>query len=217
MARNNGTYLVTAELLVRDTYSLSVTLGGESVNESPYTVTFGEGELDPLKLQWSEYPTGQNEAGSPLVLKSKPRDSCGNILASPLPANSSVSDLISTEIQSKTGTIITPNSSLVFQLGHFSQNYVITQGGHYSGLMRGKQQGGLIASYFRSVDFLNPLELIDSYSHSPTLKYTKIDSILNYTLASDSGTSPLSNFQSYYYSTRWTGYIRNRMCNEWLL
>ena len=142
----------------------------------------------------TEYPTGQKEAGTMLSFKSQARDSCANILASPLPSNTSAADLISTQIKSDLGAYPEATSALALELGLFSQDYTLNNTGIYSAIVRGKVEGGLMATYFRSVDFLNPFELINSHSHSPPYNYSKIDTNLNFTLSFESSTSLISNF-----------------------
>jgi len=56
-------------------------------------------------------------------------------------------------------------ASMQYLFGLYEATFSLPLVGSYSGIIRLVQQGGLLATYYRTIDFQAPVYLVNTYNH----------------------------------------------------
>lgn len=97
-----------------------------------------------------------------------------------------------------------------YQFSLYWARFDISLSGTYSALASLTQRGGLVATYFRTVDFRSPIETVDAHSHDDeNLYFTQIDSQVNLWTSNDHWITlaDSTKLPTQYFSVLWQGYL----------
>lgn len=201
VTQNNGTYLVTSKLTSADTYALSVDLGGIAIKDTP--VTGIQVVPDIAQAKRSAFITNPSSiaVGTQTKYKISPKDTYGNVVRA-----TGLSYYV--EFRNE-NTKEKSEIEATYNIDGYDASFTLTKSASYSSVIKLAQYGGLRATYFRTFDFLNPVEIGTMNVHSGELpnRYTRIDPIINFTWGIDSP-GVETGFPSDFFSVRWEGKIK---------
>jgi hypothetical protein len=96
-------------------------------------------------------------------------------------------------------------ASMSYLFSLYEASFALTKTGTYSSIIKLNQKGGLVATYYRTVDFQSPVQTLDLYDHNGG-KYTRVDPTIDFDIGYDPMIS--SGYPTQYYSVEWKGSIR---------
>lgn len=92
------------------------------------------------------------------------------------PAIDDVPELFTLDI---VGTNFHLHASITYLFGLYEATFFLTQVGQYSAVIQLLQSGGLVATYYKTIDFQSPVYILNTNDHVGTM-YTQIDSSINF-------------------------------------
>eukprot|EP01022_Parablepharisma_sp_SALTPOND_P020162 TRINITY_DN3593_c0_g1_i1.p2 TRINITY_DN3593_c0_g1~~TRINITY_DN3593_c0_g1_i1.p2 ORF type:complete len:1692 (-),score=110.26 TRINITY_DN3593_c0_g1_i1:19422-24497(-) len=201
VAQNNGTYLATTTLIAADTYTLTVDIGGVAIKDTPVTGI----QVQPNIAQAEKSALILNP--SPIVVgtltkyKILPKDVYGNVVRQ---TGLSYYLELRNEVTKELTEVVA-----AYNIDGYDASFTLTKAADYSAVIKLAQHGGLRATYYRTVDFMNPVELLTMNVHSGQLpnKYTRIDPTVNFKWGIDSP-GVVAGYPSDFFSVRWEGKLK---------
>lgn len=200
-AQANGTYLVNTTITVADTYTLTVSFGGVAIKDSPVIgIIVSPNIAQAQKSSLTLYPSPIT-VGSATKYKILPKDIYSNTVKS-------TGLKYALELRNENTLNITTIDG-TYNIDGYDVSFTLTKAAQYSSIIKLVQYGGLRATYYQTVDFLNPVELLSLYVHSgqSPSKYTRIDPTVNFNWGINSP-GVASGFPADFFSVRWVGKIR---------
>ena len=102
-----------------------------------------------------------------------------------------------------TGEVIWADIEYRFSL--YEAKFTIQEAGSYEAMIELTQFGGLVATYYKTVDFQSSVGLLNHYDTAGSM-YTQIDSIVDFDLGHDPMITAVS-FPTRYFSVSWEGFL----------
>jgi hypothetical protein len=79
--------------------------------------------------------------------------------------------------------------------------------GQYSGILRLLQNGGLISTYYKTIDFQSPVYLESVYDHAPAHSFTKIEKKIDFHFE-ESEPMLTPNYPTEFFAVKWEGKLK---------
>lgn len=97
-------------------------------------------------------------------------------------------------------------ASISYRFNFYEASFTLEQASDYSAVVQLKQQGGLMATYYKTTGFQAAFEDLPRHSHDPEEGFTQIDSQIDF-----EGSFALQSGQAYptqFVSVEWQGYVK---------
>lgn len=98
-------------------------------------------------------------------------------------------------------------SSVEYLFGLYEMTFSLPIIGQYSGILRLLQNGGLIATYYKTIDFQAPVYLKSVYDHAPAHTYTKLEKTINFRF-DESEPMLTPNYPTEFFAVKWEGKLK---------
>lgn len=202
-SNGDGTYSCVQQFSKVSTYTLTVTdsAGSNQIASSPYTgIIVTPGLTQAIKSSFVS-PSNPIVAGATVTYKVQAKDYFSNNVV-----EDSTNPLFFLSVYSPLKNLIS-YYVMTFQYGYFQADYMNTVAESKSMVIGVTRNGGLRATYYKTVSFYNAIEAFSTYYHvgqSPQ-SYTQIDP----TIDIDSGyLSAVPGLPSKYFSVVWEGQLQ---------
>lgn len=202
VSNGDGTYNVSYQFTKVSTYTLTVNDATDTnpVASSPYTgisVTPGR-----VQAYWSEFvsPANPISAGDTITYQIQGRDIYSNNIIEDKSDHTFFISLMDSE-----GVITQTNST--FEFGLYNTDITLEKSGNYDMIIGLTRNGGLRATYFKTISFYSGIDLLSTYYHTSVEPqyYTQVDEVVDI----DSGNlEVLAGMPAQYFSIRWEGYMK---------
>ena len=198
VSAGQGKYTVTSVLTVAETYTLTVDISGISAISSPVIGIIVSPGLAQAKKSAFISSTTPITAGTEVKYKIQTKDIYGNVVKTS-------GLLVSLNVKSQS-TSVKANITSTYNIDGYEAALLMQASGIYSVVIKMTQYGGLRATYYRTMDFRNPVENIALNFHSgeTPLGYTRIDSNINFAFGLGSP-NVITGYPSDFYSIKWEG------------
>jgi len=96
------------------------------------------------------------------------------------------------------------SADISYAFSLYEAEFLLEEAGSYSGVIELTQKGGLRGTYFKTVDFQSPVELLN-LNDLDGEKYTQIDSNVDFDVGYD---ALIASYPTEYFSVMWQGKVR---------
>ena len=202
-SNGDGTYSCVQQFSKISTYTLKITdsTGSNQIANSPYTgIVVSPGPAQATKSSFVS-PSSTIVAGTTETYKVQARDYFSNIVVNDA---TNPSFYLSTYSPIANSINILP---MTFQYGYFQADYTNNVAESKSVVIGVTRNGGLRATYYKTVSFFNAIEAFSTYYHQGQTPqyYTQIDPIIDI----NSGyLSAVPLLPSKYFSVKWEGQLQ---------